>query len=265
MTPRFLSAAVALAFAFLMGACGSKYAPVAPAVLPSDGAGSGLYGRAPEATLTVEPERIIAGETAILTWTSTGADTAWLQPGPGKVEPNGRLEIRPDRDTSYSLTVQGDGGETTASARVFVMPSDPLGGAGRNNGGVQSADLLPPFSEAVRTMLQDIYFDYDADALDSDQQRALDANALVLMDLFEEYPTGRVMIEGHCDERGSSEYNLALGDRRSRTAYDYLVARGVPQSRLQTVSMGKEKPQCFEQAESCWSQNRRAHFEPLTR
>lgn len=262
MTPRFRSAGTALALVCLLGACGSKYSPVplAPSVLPGNDAYSNS-NLPPKAILTIEPERIIAGEKAILSWSSENADTAWLEPG-GRVDTQGRMEIRPERDTSYSLTVQGPAGETSVSARVFVVPADPLG---RERRGVESTDLLPPFEEAVRTMLQDVYFDYDASALKPEQITALDADALVLMDLFEEYPTGRVMVEGHCDERGSSEYNLALGDRRAHTAYEYLVSRGVPAARLQTVSFGKEKPQCYEQAESCWSLNRRAHFEPLSR
>ncbi len=259
MTPRLMSASAALALVCLLGACGRGYVPVAmaPAVLPN-GDGYGRTTLPPDATLTIEPERVIAGQTAILTWTSENADSGWLQPGPGRVEPRGRLEIRPERDTSYALTVQGAGGEKTVSARVFVISSDPLG---RDRRGVDSTDLLPPFDEAVRSMLQDVYFDYDADGLKPEQQQALDANALVLMDLFEDYPTGRVLVEGHCDERGLGEYNLALGDRRAHASYEYLVARGVPASRLRTVSYGEEKPQCFEAAESCWSLNRRAHFE----
>jgi len=253
-----LALSIVLPLALLTG-CGRGYrsTPVAPAILPSDN----LYGRgntpAPTAELRIEPERVFPGESAILSWSSTDADAAYLQPGPGRVETQGRLEIRPEADASYALTVQGDGGETTVSARVYVIPADPL--AGRNRRGVTGEDVLPPLQDAVNS-LSDIYFDYDSDDLRPDQQRQLDANAEMLQGLFSAYAGGQLMIEGHCDERGSSEYNLALADRRSRTVYNYLVDRGVPAARMQTVSYGHEKPQCFESDESCWRLNRRAHF-----
>jgi len=261
MSTRSLSALFALSIVLplaLLSGCGRGYSPVpiAPAVLPSDD----LYGRnntpEPTAELRIEPERVFPGEAAIMTWSSTDADAAFISPG-GKVETQGRVEIRPKADTSYALTVQGPGGETTVSARVYVITDDPL--AGRNRRGVTGEEMLPPLQDAINA-LSDIYFDYDADTLRADQQSQLDANADMLVGLFNAYPTGRLMIEGHCDERGSSEYNLALADRRARTVYNYLIDRGVPAARMQTVSYGHEKPQCFESAESCWSLNRRAHF-----
>ena len=121
------------------------------------------------------------------------------------------------------------------------------------------ASLVALLADALRAM-DDVYFAYDADGLQPAQQEQLDINAEILLGLFAEYRQGVVMIEGHCDERGSSEYNLALGDRRAQRVYDYLVSRGVPAARMQTVSYGREKPQCLESAESCWSMNRRAHF-----
>ena len=76
------------------------------------------------------------------------------------------------------------------------------------------------------------------------------------------YPLAHVTIEGHCDERGSTEYNLALGDRRANAVKQYLVNLGIPAGNLNTVSFGKEKPFCMESNESCWQQNRRGHFVP---
>ena len=77
---------------------------------------------------------------------------------------------------------------------------------------------------------------------------------------FRRYPTMRITIEGHCDERGSTEYNLALGDRRANAVKQYLVGLGIPGDRLNTVSYGKEKPFCMEANEACYAKNRRGHF-----
>ena len=102
----------------------------------------------------------------------------------------------------------------------------------------------------------EVYFDLDkAEVRDSDRA-TLTKNAATL----KRFDFLRVTVEGHCDERGTVEYNLALGERRARAAYDYLVSLGVPAERLKTVSYGKEVPVCQVSAEDCWQRNRRAHF-----
>ena len=108
--------------------------------------------------------------------------------------------------------------------------------------------------------VKDAYFDYDKSDIRPDAAQTLRSDASALKDLFATYTDGRVRIEGHCDERGTDEYNLALGDRRATAARDFLVNLGVPSSKLSTVSYGEERPQCTESVESCWQQNRRAHF-----
>jgi peptidoglycan-associated lipoprotein len=104
--------------------------------------------------------------------------------------------------------------------------------------------------------LQDAYFDYDASDLRDDARTNLSANA----EWLKRYPSIQVLVEGHCDERGTSAYNLALGDRRSNAARDYLESLGVSSSRVRTVSYGKERPFCTDATEDCYQQNRRAHF-----
>ncbi len=104
--------------------------------------------------------------------------------------------------------------------------------------------------------LQDAYFDYDQSDLRDDARTALSANAAWL----KKYPSIQILIEGHCDERGTSAYNLALGDRRANAARDYLASLGISPARVRTVSYGKERPFCTESSETCWQQNRRAHF-----
>ncbi|HEX9305130.1 MAG TPA: peptidoglycan-associated lipoprotein Pal [Thermoanaerobaculia bacterium] len=104
--------------------------------------------------------------------------------------------------------------------------------------------------------LQDAYFDYDQSDLRDDARTALSANAAWL----KKYPSIQILIEGHCDERGTSAYNLALGDRRANAARDYLASLGISPARVRTVSYGKERPFCTESSETCWQQNRRSHF-----
>jgi peptidoglycan-associated lipoprotein len=104
--------------------------------------------------------------------------------------------------------------------------------------------------------LTDIYFDFDRYGIRTEDAKMLDASAAWL----KANPNQLVMIEGHCDERGTTDYNLALGERRAKAAQNYLVAQGVDLRRISIVSYGKEKPQCSESNESCWQRNRRAHF-----
>ena len=105
--------------------------------------------------------------------------------------------------------------------------------------------------------LSDIHFAYDESELTDASRGSLRANSDWLQ---RSYVSAKIEIQGHCDERGTVEYNQALGERRARAAYDYLMPLGVPESRLEMVSYGKERPQCMESNEGCWQQNRRAHF-----
>ena len=105
-------------------------------------------------------------------------------------------------------------------------------------------------------LLQEVYFDLDKSDIRASEQAALTKNAETL----KKFDFLKVTVEGHCDERGTVDYNLALGERRAKAAYDYLVSLGVPADRLRTVSYGKEIPVCTESAEDCWQRNRRAKF-----
>ena len=104
--------------------------------------------------------------------------------------------------------------------------------------------------------LKDAYFDYDKADLRDDARAVLSADA----DWMRKYPSVQILIEGHCDERGTSEYNLALGDRRANASKEYLASLGIDSSRVRTVSYGKERPFCSASTEDCWQQNRRGHF-----
>ncbi len=246
----------------LVAGCGSRRtAPyAAPHALDNSLAprGGGVSTQPPGIVFEVEPASIMRGEKALLRWTTQDATEVRVSPAIGLVDPNGSREVAPTQDTVYSLTAKGAGGVSTATARLSIVG----GGLPSNRGAVTSEDIMPPFPEMVG-QIRDIYFDYDAAGLRPEMEQVLIENGRLLMDLFAQYPDGTVLIEGHCDERGTNEYNLALGDRRAQSVKDFLAAQGVPASRMRTVSFGEEQPQCYEAAESCWSRNRRAHFKPM--
>ena len=105
-------------------------------------------------------------------------------------------------------------------------------------------------------LLAEVYFDFDKAEIRDQDRGVLSKNAEAL----KRFDFLRITVEGHCDERGTVEYNLALGERRAKAAHDYLVSLGVPAERLKTVSYGKEVPACAQSSEDCWQKNRRAHF-----
>ena len=155
--------------------------------------------------------------------------------------------------------------ETTsvpAPAPTAAAPQD-VAAAGRprgqrpEGGPADSSDLQVVNDELKRRGFSpDVYFDYDESTLSDDTRDKLSRNA----DLLKGNAQFSVTVEGHADARGTSEYNLALGERRANAVRDYLSSLGVAATRLRTISYGKERPVCTEDAESCWSQNRRAHM-----
>lgn len=108
--------------------------------------------------------------------------------------------------------------------------------------------------------ISDAYFDYNRHDLRPDAVKALEADAIELRDILKDYPDYKLTVEGHCDERGSDEYNIGLGDARAKAAKDYLVGVGIPDGQLSIISYGKERPVCSEHDEACWQKNRRIHI-----
>jgi len=108
--------------------------------------------------------------------------------------------------------------------------------------------------------LEDALFDYNQTTIRSDASVALRDDVNVIRDILADYPSQKLIIEGHADERGSAEYNLALGDRRAHAVQDFLSSMGIPGIQLAVVSYGKERPVCTEESETCWQKNRRAHL-----
>ena len=120
-----------------------------------------------------------------------------------------------------------------------------------------TSPTTPPAPSEFRATenLKDVFFDFDKYDIRANDAKILDTNATWLKS-----NDNLVLIEGHCDERGTNEYNLALGERRAKATMNYLVSQGVQASRITIISYGKERPTCTEHTESCWAQNRRAHF-----
>jgi peptidoglycan-associated lipoprotein len=202
---------------------------------------------------TAEPSTVNSGQPSSLRWSVTDATSVTLDNQIGVVSPNGRRGVYPTATTTYHLTATGPGGTAEADATVTVSTPPPP----------TPVAVAPPSQSApdiLAKQVQDVHFEYDkTDVLPTDQG-ILQSDAAALKQIFQIDPNFIVTIEGHCDERGSAEYNIGLGDRRASATKDALVAMGVPGDKLKTISYGKERPLCTEPTEDCYQRNRRAHF-----
>ncbi len=149
-------------------------------------------------------------------------------------------------------------GEVKSSGSPSTTSRPGAGGTSAVTPAQPSLSILQPApSEFVATdALKDIYFDFDKSNIRSTEIKRLDQNATWL----KSNPAMPVLIEGHADERGTDEYNLALGERRARTTMNYLVTSGIQANRISIISYGENRPVCAEKNEACWAKNRRAHF-----
>lgn len=231
---------IALAVVLTVSACGKKKAAPPPPPPPPP-------APAPTATLTANPNTINAGQAATLTWNTSGATEVTLD-SIGKVGPSGSTQVLPSQSTTYRLVAKGDGGTQEATARVTVNPPPTQTTTAPSD---NAAD-----AQLFQQSMKDVFFDYDSYEVSGQYTSVLQADARFLM----QHPNIKFTIEGHCDERGSTEYNLALGDNRAVATKQALISMGVPADRIRTISYGKEKPFCSESTEACWQQNRRAHF-----
>jgi peptidoglycan-associated lipoprotein len=173
----------------------------------------------------------------------------------GTVQNTGNRRVFPNDSTTYTLTASGPGGTSTASATISVTVPPPPPPP-------PAPVVKETIEQALNRRVQDVYYDYDQSDVRADAREVLTRNAAALKTILADFPNAAIVVEGHCDERGSAEYNLGLGDRRASSAKEFLVQLGVPADRLRTISYGKERPQCTEGSESCWQRNRRAHFSP---
>src|SRR5271165_6573967 len=236
---KWLFTVIALSALLALGACKKKAAPPPPPPPPPP--------PAPTASIAVSPTSIQAGQSASLTWQTTNATDVSVD-GIGAVQPNGSQSVSPSDSTTYHLTAKGAGGTQEATARLTVSPPPPPPPPPPTPT-VTDEDL---FGQNVK----DIYFDYDKADIRGDQRGSIQSD----MSFLTQHPNINFTIEGHCDERGSTEYNLALGDQRASAVKNELTTAGISASRIKTISYGKEKPFCTESNEACWQQNRRGHF-----
>jgi peptidoglycan-associated lipoprotein len=258
--PRTNNAVLTLAMVMVLiaSACSKKTPippPPPPPPAPASSNAPAASGRPVVAEFSVEPSSIERGQSAALRWNVTGSTNVAINNGIGTVAANGNRRITPTDTTTYTLTATGPGGDTTATATVTVTGPAPPPPPVRTNAGGRGT-----LESRVQSDLRDALYDYDSNNIRDDARAALTSDADALKRILADFPTASINVEGHCDERGSAEYNLGLGDRRATSARDFLVQLGVPADRLKTISYGKERPVCTESDESCWQRNRRAHF-----
>lgn len=248
-TRLFVASLFLLSGLFLSVSCGKKTVP-----LPTPKVDTSESVIEPEISVKIEPAVIKAGESAVIQWQVKNADTVVIDGGIGTVGLSGNRTILPKASTVYTVTAQGYGKTKTAQAEIRVQ------------GKIEAAALPPPVSEPAGNVtieelfagkVKDIFFEYDRYELSQEAVEILYVNAA----FFREYPSLNFIISGHCDERGTAEYNLALGERRAKGVKDFLVNIGIDPRRITTISYGEEKPFMVGTGEESFVQNRRAHFE----
>src|ERR1700683_692019 len=246
---------ICLILALFAAGCKKKAPPPPPPPPPAAAPAPPPPPAAPTITECVaEPSSIERGQSSTLRWGVTDANNISIDNGIGSVQATGTRRVFPSDSTTYTLTATGPGGTKTATATVSVTappPPPPPPPAPK-----------PDLGQMLSSNVADAYFDYDKSDIRDDARAALTKDAGALKAIFADFPDATITIEGHCDERGSAEYNLALGDRRATAAKDFLTQLGVPADKLKTISYGKERPQCTEHTEECWQKNRRAHLSP---
>ncbi|HEV2401822.1 MAG TPA: peptidoglycan-associated lipoprotein Pal [Candidatus Sulfotelmatobacter sp.] len=198
---------------------------------------------APTATLAANPAVIEQGQSTTLTWHTDNATDITID-GIGAVNGSGSKTITPNSSMTYTLMAKGPGGTQDATARVTV------------NAKVAQATVPQPSDEDLFARnVKDVLFDYDKAEIRTDQTPSAQSDASFLT----QHPSIKVLLEGHCDDRGSEEYNLALGTSRAESLKKTLLAEGISADRIKTISYGKEKPFCTQDNEQCWQQNRVDH------
>ncbi len=229
----FMTALVAM-----LSGCPSK-TPVAQAPPPAPPPPS------PTASIDVAPSTVQQGQPVTITWkTENASDVAIEQIG--AVEPSGSRTLTPTESITYHLTAKGPGGVQESDARVTVVAASAQGTGPSDESAPSDANRL------------DVFFDLDDFSIRPDQVATIRSDA----EFLKEHADMRIVVEGHCDELGSTEYNLALGDKRAVEVMIALEKAGINAARMRTVSYGKELPVCTEQSEGCWRLNRRAHITP---
>lgn len=236
---RKLSASACLCAGLILAGCHKKVAPPPPPPPPPP-------APAPTATISVSPLAINPGQSATLTWSTTNATGVSIT-GMGDVPASGTKSVSPADSTSYTLTAKGPGGTVQESARLTVNPPPP-----------PPPPPAPSMTDEqmFEQNMHDVFFDYDKYDLRSQDASTVDQDASFLV----QHPNIKIVIVGHCDDRGSEEYNIALGQSRAESLQKAFVNHGIASSRIRVLSVGKEQPFCTEDNDQCWQQNRRDHL-----
>lgn len=239
---------------FLFAAGCKKKQPVAPPPPPPQPVQQPKVEKGPAAVVTsftAEPSTIVRGEASTLKWNVSNAMEVTIDNGIGTVSGSGSRQVFPSATTTYRMTAKGDGGDAISAVTVTVTTPPP-------------PPPPPPAKTASLTermdQVQDVFFDYDKSEVREDARATLQRDVDIIKGILNDFPSVVISLEGHCDERGSAEYNIGLGDRRAAGVKEFLVQMGLPADRVKTVSYGKEKPFCTDSNEECWQKNRRAHF-----
>ena len=199
---------------------------------------------APTITLSADRTTLTTGQSAVLTYSSTNATAVTISGGVGAVQPvaGGTRQVTPTATTSFTATANGPGGTVQAAVTITVNPPPPPPG--------------PTLDQLFTQTMVPILFDFDKYNIKSDQEPKL----LNISAWLKQNANVRFTIEGHADERGSQEYNIALSDERANAVMKYLTGQGIAATRMTTVPYGEERPVCREMNEDCWLRNRRAAF-----
>jgi peptidoglycan-associated lipoprotein len=234
------SLAILLVALTAVSGCKKKTAP-----LPPSEEAPAASVPTPTAQLSATPTVISAGDQVQLSWKTTNANTVSID-GIGDVPTAGVKTVTPTESTTYHLVAHGDGGSADASA--FVTVNSPPA--------ISVPSTAMDEQQDFDAHVQPIFFDYDNYDIRGDAQAILAKNA----DYLNAHPNIKVVIGGYCDERGSDEYNLVLGQNRAQAAKTALVTAGIASDRIRVISYGKEKPFCSDSTEECWQLNRRDGF-----
>lgn len=233
---KILSLTAALCGTFFLAACNKHVAMVTPPPPPPPAA--------PTATLAANPNVIQYGQSTTLTWKTANANDITIL-GLGTVPASGSRSFDPYMSTTYTLVAKGPGGTDDASARVTVNPAPAA----------QVVTPQPSEADLFAKSVKDLFFDFNKATVRPDEVPVtFDASQFL-----EQHPDIKIMVEGHCDDRGSEEYNIALGVNRANTLKQSLEQAGVDSDWINTISYGKEKPFCTADNGQCWQQNRRDH------
>ena len=240
---------IAIGCIFLTTACSKK-------IMPPEIEIAGNVGEETDFTTPSSPETDFGGTSGSGFSSGSSADSSAGSSGWFSEEPvleNGNSASSGQGNNNFASSGQGNNSSGSFKSNPFGNSNSSGGNSGSSEAGIQESRVR---SFEVSTGLKDIHFKFDKYDLDSDSKRILQENA----EFLKSNQDLHVEIQGHSDERGTNNYNIALGERRAHSTKKYLVSQGVDSSSVHVISYGEEKPFCFSSNETCWFQNRRAHF-----